>query len=71
MNARDVFSQPFTQVTLPILIGFFLATVSQNKRIDDLRGDLLTKFDSIEHRLQLIQGSLHELDIRLTKIEAR
>ena len=26
-----------------------------------------TRFDSVERRLELMQGSLHELDVRLTK----
>ncbi len=27
-----------------------------------------TRFDSIGRRLELMQGSLHELDVRLTKL---
>jgi hypothetical protein len=27
------------------------------------------KFDSVERRLELIQGDLHNMDIRLTKLE--
>ena len=28
-----------------------------------------TRFDSIERRLELMQGALHELDVRLTRME--
>ncbi len=30
-----------------------------------------TRFDSVERRLELIQGAIHDLDIRLTKMEVR
>lgn len=29
-----------------------------------------TRFDGVERRLELMQGSLHDLDIRLTKLES-
>ena len=28
-----------------------------------------TRFDSVERRLELMQGNLHDLDVRLTKLE--
>ena len=28
-----------------------------------------TRFDSVERRLELMQGALHELDVRLTRME--
>jgi ferric-dicitrate binding protein FerR (iron transport regulator) len=28
-----------------------------------------TRFDSVERRLELVQGALHGLDVRLTKME--
>ena len=28
-----------------------------------------TRFHSVERRLELVQGSLHEVDVRLTKLE--
>lgn len=30
-----------------------------------------TRFDSVERRLEFMQGDLHNLDIRLTKLEAK
>ena len=78
MNAHEIFSQPFTQVTLPILIGFFIATVSQNRRMDDLKTDfsgLRTEFSalrtSIETRFDLVLGKLSDLDTRLSVLEDR
>jgi hypothetical protein len=84
MNVHEVFSQPFTQVTLPSLIGFFIATISQNKRfddlgkrIDDLRGDMNGKFagidrklESVERRLEMIQGRISGLVLRLANLES-
>ena len=29
-----------------------------------------TRFDSVERRLDLVQGAIHELDIRLTRLES-
>ncbi|HEX5226164.1 MAG TPA: hypothetical protein VFW44_00575 [Bryobacteraceae bacterium] len=34
-----------------------------------LSGVMHGRFDSVERRLELMQGSLHELDVRLTKLE--
>ena len=34
-----------------------------------LSGVMNQRFDSVERRLELMQGSMHELDIRLTKLE--
>jgi len=28
-----------------------------------------TRFDSVERRLEVMQGALHELDVRLTRME--
>ena len=28
-----------------------------------------TRFDSVERRLELMQGNLHDLEVRLTKLE--
>jgi hypothetical protein len=28
-----------------------------------------TRFDSVERRLELMQGNLHDVDVRLTKLE--
>jgi hypothetical protein len=30
-----------------------------------------SRFDSVERRLEMIQGATHDMDIRLTKLEAR
>ena len=36
-----------------------------NARFDSLN----SRFDSIERRLEMIQGDLHQMDIRLSKLE--
>jgi hypothetical protein len=78
MNAHEIFSQPFTQVTLPILIGFFIATVSQNRRMDDLKNDLIalrasmeSRFASMETRFDMVMGKLSDVDTRLSVLEDR
>ena len=40
-----------------------------NARFDSMDRKVSTGFDSVERRLELVQGSLHEMDIRLTKLE--
>ncbi len=69
MNAHEIFSQPFTQVTLPILIGFFIATVSQNRRTDDLKTDFSALRTSMETRFDLVLGKLSDLDTRLSVLD--
>jgi hypothetical protein len=34
-----------------------------------LSGIMHTRFDGVERRLELIQGSLHDLDTRVTRLE--
>lgn len=40
-----------------------------NARIENMNANMNSRFDSVERRLDLMQGALHELDIRLTKLE--
>jgi hypothetical protein len=34
-----------------------------------LSGVMNTRFDSVERRLEMLTGSLHEIDVRMTKLE--
>jgi len=40
-----------------------------HQRFDAVHRDVADGFASVERRLELMQGSMHELDIRLTKLE--
>jgi hypothetical protein len=42
-----------------------------NKRFDSNEARSDGRFDSIERRLEMMQGDLHNLDMRLTKLEPR
>jgi hypothetical protein len=71
MSFHDVFSQPLTQVTLPIIIGFFIAVYSQNKRLDDLRSDFNRRFDDLAKRLDEVIKRLDRIEIKLDDHERR
>ena len=42
---------------------------TMNSRFDSQDRKMDTRFDSIERRLELIQGDMHNMDIRLTRLE--
>lgn len=67
--------QPFFQVALPLLVGLFLATWYQsgritdlretvNKRMDDLRSEMNTRFAGIERRLDRLEAKVEALQER-------
>jgi len=43
----------------------------QGKRIDDLRSDMNARFDSVERRLDRIEGFIADHSSRITKLEER
>jgi len=58
---------PVLQITIPLLIGLFLAAHSQNKRIDDI----VVRLNAIEQRLQKIEERLANFAERITRLEER
>jgi hypothetical protein len=44
---------------------------SVNLRFDNVTRETAAFRESIERRLELMQGDLHNMDLRLTKLEAR
>jgi hypothetical protein len=38
-------------------------------RLGEIERKMEARFDSVERRLELMQGDLHNLDLRLTKLE--
>ncbi|MDQ6677108.1 MAG: hypothetical protein M3Z09_07410 [Acidobacteriota bacterium] len=51
-----------TNVGLYVFLGS-----TMNNRFDSVD----RKFESIERRLEMIQGDTHQMDVRLTQLEAR
>ncbi len=73
---KAFFDLPFIQVALPIIIAFALATISQNKRFDDMGkrfDDVGKRFDHMGVRLTDLRSYFNArfdaLDKRLDKIE--
>jgi hypothetical protein len=58
---------PALQITLPLVMAIFGASWIQNKRLDDIIGRLNT----IERRLETIEGVLREFGERITRLEER
>ncbi|HEV8525224.1 MAG TPA: hypothetical protein VGQ71_12045 [Terriglobales bacterium] len=58
---------PVLQITLPLIAAIFGASWIQNKRLDDIIGRL----QSIERRLETIEGILREHGQRITRLEER
>ncbi len=81
----NVLNLPFVQVALPILIGFLMMNLSQNKRMDEMsrrfddrfndvsrRFDEVNKrFDGIEKRLDRIEAKIENHGDRLTRVEEK
>ena len=55
MDFKAILDLPFVQVALPVIITFVLATISHNKRIDDLRQDMNRQFDEVNRKLGRIE----------------
>ena len=79
MNAATtLLQQPFFQITVPLLIGLFLAAWLQNKRFDDvngrfsdLRSDLNRRLDEITQSLKRIEQKLDNHEGRIITLEER
>ena len=75
ITAGEIFSQPFTQVTLPILLGFWIASLFQNKRFDDLNkrfDDIGKRFDDIGKLITAESARLEaSLKLEIAKVEMR
>jgi len=62
------------QITLAELIALAAVVLSIGTNVGlyiHLSSTMNTRFDSIERRLELMQGALHDLDVRITKLEPR
>jgi hypothetical protein len=62
------------QITLAEVIALAAVVLSIGTNVGlyiHLSSTMSTRFDSIERRLELMQGALHDLDVRITKLEPR
>lgn len=52
-------------------VAFYIhLSQTMNTRFDTMITTINTRFESVERRLELIQGDLHQMDIRLSKLES-
>lgn len=58
---------PIVQITVPLLGGMFLASWSQNRRLDDI----MARIDKVEARLGAIETVLRQFEQRITRLEER
>lgn len=67
MDGAFIAQMPLVQVTLPILIGFFILSTVQNKRFDDIG----KRIDEIIKRLDRIEAKLENYGERIAVLEHR
>lgn len=65
MNWQAISSNPFFTVALPIVITLIVATITQNKRVDDLRDSMNKRFDAVDKRFDSIERRLERIEIKL------
>jgi hypothetical protein len=65
----------FLSVSLPIMVTLvatiWIASWAQNKRFDDLRGDMNRRFDEVNGRLERIERKLDGHEERIVRLEER
>jgi hypothetical protein len=71
MNWQLISGNPFFTVALPLLIGMYLTSRSQNKRVDDLKDAMNKRFDGIDRRLEKIEAKLDNHTERIARVEER
>lgn len=75
MDFAAILNLPFVQIALPICVTFILtvavAAFVQNKRIDDLRGDMVRGFEGVNKRLDRLEMKLESHTERITRLEER
>jgi len=70
MTINDIVALASVVIAIATNVGLYIHLSStMNSRFDSMDRKVSTGFDSVERRLELVQGSLHEMDIRLTKLE--
>ena len=70
MTINDIVALASVVIAIATNVGLYIHLSStMNSRFDSMDRKVSTGFDSVERRLELVQGSLHEMYIRLTKLE--
>ncbi|MGI8740968.1 MAG: hypothetical protein ACR2NN_00070 [Bryobacteraceae bacterium] len=68
-----IFDKPFFEVTLPLVVTIvsmvWLAVWSNNKRLDDINGDINRRSEEAMRRFDKIDARLDKMDARLERIE--
>jgi len=62
---------PVIQITVPLLVGLFIAGWFQNKRIDDVRADMARMHGETLTELRAIRAEMSKQGERLTRLEER
>ena len=66
-------NQPFFQITLPLMTTFiatiWIASWSQNKRLDEMSKRIDERFANIERRLEKIEARLEAFAERISSLE--
>jgi hypothetical protein len=55
----------------PELLTLAAVPLSVGTNVVHLSGVMNSRFDSVERRLEMIQGNTHQIDIRVTRLESK
>jgi hypothetical protein len=71
MNPVAVLNTQFVQVALPLMLTLSIAAWWNNKRVDDLRGDMKDLKGDMNRRFDRIEALLSDHGERIVKLEER
>ena len=71
MNPVAVLNTQFVQVALPLMLTLSIAAWWNNKRVDDLRGDMKDLKGDMNRRFDRIEVLLSDHGERIVKLEER
>jgi hypothetical protein len=70
MTINEVVTLASMFVSVGMNVGLYIHLSSTTgSRLDSIERRMDSRFDSVERRLEMIQGDMHNMDIRLTKLE--
>ena len=70
MTLAEMIALASVVISIGTNVGIYIHLSSvTHTRFDGVERRMDTRFDGVEQRLQLMQGALHDLDVRLTKLE--
>lgn len=72
MTLSEIIALASVVLSIGTNVGLYIHLSSvMNSRFDAVTRDANSFRESVERRLELIQGDLHNMDLRLTKLELR